>query len=72
MSKIGNGTLKLSGSNTFSGDTTLTTGTLNLSNQCVKNSTLTMNGGSLVFDSSVAGNAFTVGGLAASSSGRGL
>jgi len=57
-------TLTLSALNTFSGATTLTLGTLDLSNQnALQNSALTMNGGSLVFDSVVGGNAFTLGGL---------
>ena len=73
LTKSGAGTLVLSNANTYSGPTTVTAGTLNLSNQlAVQSSTLTMNGGSLVFDSiSVPGNAFTFGGLAASSSGAG-
>lgn len=67
-----NSLLTLSNANTFSGVTTVTSGTLNLSNQnAIQNSTLTMNGGSIVFDSSVAGNAFTVGGLSSSGSGAG-
>ena len=45
---------------------------LNLSNSgAIQNSTLVMNGGNLVFDRSVSGNAFTIGGLAAGSSGPG-
>ena len=72
LTKIGAGMQTLSGSNTYTGATTLAAGTLNLSNQfAAQNSTVTMNGGALVFDQSVSGNAFTVGGLAASSSGAG-
>ena len=70
--KSGSGTLTLSGANTYSGATTITSGALNLSHpNAVQNSTVTMAGGGLVFDSSVTGNAFTFGGLAASSSGPG-
>jgi len=66
------GRWKLSGSNTHSGATTLTAGTLILANQnAAQNSTVTMSGGINVFDSSVSGNAFTFGGLAATSSGAG-
>jgi fibronectin-binding autotransporter adhesin len=65
-------TLTVSASNTFSGATTLTLGTLDLQNQnALQNSTLTMNDGTLVFDSAVSGNAFTLGGLSASTSGAG-
>ncbi|MEI8195653.1 MAG: autotransporter-associated beta strand repeat-containing protein, partial [Phycisphaerae bacterium] len=68
----GAGTLTLSAANTFSGATTLTSGTLNLSHQnALQFSTLTPNGGSLVFDSSVGGHAFTVGGLVSTLSGAG-
>lgn len=70
----GNGTTILGGVNTHSGTTFLNGGTLRLANQlALQNSTLTMGGGTaaLVFDSSVAGNAFTFGGLAASTSGAG-
>jgi fibronectin-binding autotransporter adhesin len=41
------------------------------SQNALQNSTLTMNGGALVFDSAVSGNAFTLGGLAAGASGAG-
>lgn len=72
LTKNGSGTLTLSGTNTYSSGTTNSAGTLKLANQyALTNSTLTMNGGSLVFDSSVSGNAFTLGALAASSSGAG-
>jgi autotransporter-associated beta strand protein len=74
MAKSGIGMLTLSGANTYIGATTVSAGTLVLKNQnAVQNSTLTMAGGgsSLVFDSSVGGNAFTFGGLAAASTGAG-
>jgi len=69
----GTSTMKLSGNNAnYAGTTTLTLGSLNLANQnALQNSILTMNGGSLIFDSTVGGNAFTLGGLSASSSGAG-
>jgi len=68
-------TLTLGGANSYPGPTTVGVGTLlNLANQyAVQNSTLTMSGGtnSIQFNSAVAANAFTVGGLAANSSGPG-
>lgn len=66
VSKTGTGTWILSGANTYSGSTTLSAGTLTLKNQlALQNSQLNINGnsGTLVFDSSVSGNAFTVGSL---------
>jgi autotransporter-associated beta strand protein len=70
--KTGPGTLTLAASNTYTGGTTVSAGLLDLSNQsATQNSTLTMGGGALVFDSTVTSNAFTIGGLAASSSGAG-
>jgi len=72
LTKSGSATLTLAGANTYSGSTTLSTGTLNLSNQnAIQNSTLTMSGGALVFDGSVTGHAFNIGGLSATSSGTG-
>ena len=72
LTKLGTNTLTLDQANTYTGATTLSAGTLNLSNQnAVQNSTLTMGGGSLMFDSSVVGTAFTFGGLAAASAGAG-
>ena len=69
--KVGSGTQTLSGVNTYSGSTTIAAGTLWLSNQnAAQNSTVTMSGGSLVFDGAV-GGAFTFGGLAATSAGPG-
>ena len=73
LTKAGSGTLIVSGTNTYNGTTTLNAGNLTLGQQnAVQNSTLTMAGGTLVFDSAVSGNAFTLGGLAASSSGAGF
>ncbi|MFN7339615.1 MAG: beta strand repeat-containing protein, partial [Opitutia bacterium] len=59
--------LVLSGDNNFSGGTTVYSGTLRLSNQnALRGSVLNLRAGSVVFDSSVAGNAFAFGGLAGS------
>jgi autotransporter-associated beta strand protein len=69
--KTGAGVLTLSGANTFNGFTRLDSGGgIVLANEnALQNSTLTPNGGgSVVFSN---GTAFTVGGLAASSSGSG-
>ena len=72
LTKLGTNTLTLDQANTYAGNTTLTAGALNLSNQnAIQNSTLVMGGGDLVFDSSVGGNAFTFGGLAAAAAGSG-
>jgi len=66
---LGGGTVQLGGTNTYSGPTTNSAGTLNLANSfALTNSTLVMNGGNLVFDSSVTNNAFTFGGLASATS----
>jgi len=55
--------------NTYSGSTTLTSGTLNLANaNAIQNSTLMMNGGTLLMSG---GTAFNFGGLSASKSGAG-
>ncbi len=61
----GTGTQVLAGANTFTGPTTVTAGTLNLSNAlALQNSTLSApTVGNVVFDKSVGANAFTVGGL---------
>ncbi len=62
----GTGTTILGAANTFTGQTAVLGGTLRLANQlALQNSTLQLNSGtSLVFDQSVTGNAFTLGGLA--------
>jgi autotransporter-associated beta strand protein len=68
----GTGTTVLGIANTYDGTTILSAGTLRLANQyALQNTTLAMSGGVLVFDSSITGNAFTIGGLAAGASGAG-
>ena len=65
--KAGTGKWILAGANTYTGGTTVSAGTLSLAHQnAVQLSTLTLSGGSVVFDSTVSGNAFTVGALAGS------
>ncbi|MCX7415405.1 MAG: autotransporter-associated beta strand repeat-containing protein, partial [Planctomycetia bacterium] len=70
ITKEGAGRLTLTGSNSFSGTvsvTTLSSGTLLLSNAfALQACALTADAGSAVFDSSVVGNAFTIGGLSGS------
>jgi autotransporter-associated beta strand protein len=59
----------LGGADTYTGATTITQGSLDLSNAlAVQDSTVTLNGGGLIFDQSVTANsnAFTLGGLAGS------
>jgi len=73
--KGGEGTWVLLGQSTYTGATTVNAGTLKLADQiAIKSSTLTMGGGTatLVFDSSVASNAFTFGGLASTGTGTGF
>jgi fibronectin-binding autotransporter adhesin len=74
LTKLGAGTQVFSGANTFSGPTTVNAGTIELRNQlALQNSTLTLSGtGGVVFGSAVAGNAFTLGGLAASNAAASL
>ena len=61
----GGGTLVLSGTNTFTGGTSVAAGTFDLSNQnALQGSTLTTGGGLVVFDSAVSSHAFSFGGLA--------
>jgi len=67
LNKSGAGILSLGAANTFTGTTTLSAGTLLLSHQnALQSSTLSFSAGTLVFDSSVAGNAFNIGGLTGS------
>jgi len=71
VTKIGNGTIKFAVDQTTSGvNWKLNAGTLNLADaNALQGGTLTMGGGNLVFDSSV--SSFTMGALAATSSGAG-
>jgi len=74
LTKTGSGILTLSNASTHTGATTVSGGTLRLNNQrALQSSTLTMNGGGATvrFDAAVAGNAFTLGGLSASTAGAG-
>jgi autotransporter-associated beta strand protein len=74
LTKAGTGTLILSGDNPYTGDTTVSAGTLKLPYEwAVQNSTVIMGGGTaaVVFDSAETANAFWFGGLAAPSSGAG-
>ena len=72
LNKTGAGTWVLSGANAYTGNTSVSAGTLKLKNQlAVQSSTLVMNGGALVFDSAVAGNAFTFAALSAATAGVG-
>ena len=60
----GFGKVTFSSPNTYTGATTVNRGTLDIANQiALQNSTLAPAGGSVVFDQTVTGNAFTVGGL---------
>jgi autotransporter-associated beta strand protein len=69
LTKAGAGVMVLSGENSYSGTTTISAGTLVLQNQyALLNSTFAGGSGTLVFDSSVSGHAFTFGGICGSSS----
>lgn len=75
----GTGTINLGSANTFSGTTSFSAGAtsgarLVLNNRlALQNSTVTLSAGAnLIFDSSVSANAFTFGGLAASTAGTGF
>ena len=64
LQKMGSGTLTFSGANTYTGDTLVYQGTLNLANQnAIQNSTFAGGGGVLTFDPGVSSYAFTIGGL---------
>jgi fibronectin-binding autotransporter adhesin len=66
--KTGSGILSLATSNTFTGQTNLSAGTINLQNTlALVNTTVNISGGSLTFDAVVASNAFTLGGLTGTS-----
>jgi len=70
LTKSGASTLTLASANTYTGATSLTAGTLLLrAENALAGSPLTLAGGTLVFDSSVASNIFTIGGLSAATSG---
>ncbi len=67
ITQMGTGTTVLTAANTFSGNSSVTAGTLNLSNSlALQNATLLSGGTGIVFDSSVSSHAFTLGGLAGS------
>jgi len=67
LTMTGSGTWTLFGANTFTGNTSVTSGTLDLSNSlALENSTVTSGGTGIVFDSSVGSDAFTFGGLSGS------
>ena len=62
--KQGAGTWTLSNANTFTGGTTISGGALRLTNPlALQNTVVTLSGGGVTFDESVAADAFTFGGL---------
>jgi autotransporter-associated beta strand protein len=67
LTKSGAGTLTLGGSNTHAGSTTVAEGSLRLAAADVlASSTLSISGGSVVFDAAVESNAFAIGALSGS------
>jgi autotransporter-associated beta strand protein len=65
LTKVGTGTLTLMNANTHSGVTTLSAGSLKLTNSlALQSSTVSLSVSGLIFDSSVVPHAFTFGGLA--------
>jgi fibronectin-binding autotransporter adhesin len=67
LTKVGSGTLTLAGAGTFTGQTQVLAGTLDLANPfALSGSTLLTTSNNVTFDSSVVANAFTFGGLAGS------
>ena len=65
--KSGNGAMTLSAANTFSGTTSVTAGTLVMTHGLSLQNSVVAPSSGIVFDASVAGNAFTFGGLTGSS-----
>jgi autotransporter-associated beta strand protein len=69
ITKVGARTNILAGANTFSGNTVINAGFLDLANSyALQNSTLTSGGANLIFDSAVANNTFVLGALAGNAS----
>ena len=67
LTKLGSNTVTLTGTNTFSGPTTVSGGALDLDNSnALQNSTLMATSGSVTFDSGVASKTFSFGGLSGS------
>ena len=72
LTKLGDGVLTLSGTNTFGNSFTVAEGTLNLAGMLsLQSSVLNMNGGEVTFDSRETGNTFAVGGISATQAGSG-
>lgn len=70
LAKSGSSTLTLASANTFIGATSLNAGTLVLKDEnALASSQLNLAGGTVVFDSSVTSDIFTIGGLSAATSG---